>query len=170
VLLKALKNNEEVFLLRWSEAWDSNGFFWFTGGIQDSLESSTDCAKRELKEEINLDPFAIKTLTKFACAYDKRISERLHVVTSYTYSIFCVSIDEQNTSISPILHSEFSVPKFRGGHQLNQKCKWFTWDEIKQSQELNRHAAGIIEVIDTYGIAKIGLSVQNPIVENLNNP
>jgi 8-oxo-dGTP pyrophosphatase MutT (NUDIX family) len=164
VMLKAMKASEPVFLMRWSDAW--GGYFWFIGGVQESSDSTAEaCAQRELNEELGLVAPAIQHLAKIISVTDRRISVRQHVLSDYEYNLFSVAIDEASPSGAALLRSEFSFPiTVKGGYQVSQKCKWFTWDEIRKSPNLLKDAGEIVRAIDGFGIARIPLSLRSPII------
>lgn len=160
VIIKAVKGGEAAFLMRWSDAW--GGYYWFLGGIQDESDVTPDvCAKREICEELGVPASIIQHLTLMLCVNDKRVSSRLHFLTTYQYNIFAAGIDESNAASSRIMHEEFEVTKAApGGHTIRQKCKWMTWREISSSPELLRDASVILAGLERFGVQKVPLSVQ----------
>lgn len=164
VLVKAMWATAPVFLLRWSDAW--GGYFWFVGGIQEAADGSPEvCARRELKQELGLAESAVQLLVPVASVKDKRVSARLGVLTDYTYHLFSVAIDDDDTSAANLLTKEFAIEKtVGGGYQVCQKCEWLTWDEIKASPNLIQDAGEILRAIEAFGPDRVPLSLRKPVV------
>ncbi len=158
VLIKALKDGEAVFLLRWSDAW--GGYYWFVGGIQEDDESPEDCAKREMREEICIADSSVQSIAPFATVKDRRTSSRQRVLTEYSYTLYSASLDESDPSCASILKSEPVVSKIvGGGHCISQQCRWHTWAEIQACPRLSADAGAILNAISKFGVSKIPLSI-----------
>jgi 8-oxo-dGTP pyrophosphatase MutT (NUDIX family) len=159
ILLKGKFQGTDRYLLQWSDAWGSAGYYWFIGGIMESQDKSIeDCAYRELLEELGLERPMIQSLTKLGTQKDKRISYRVGALTSYQYSVFSATLDSRVERVKEIYKLQFTDEASVCWTTHERNSKWHTWDEIMQSQDLQRDAGRIVKAVAKSGVEAIPIS------------
>lgn len=156
ILIKSKMKKKDVFLMQHSAAWGGDGYFWFVGGIKEQEDSTIEeCAYRELSEELSVEPSMVTGLHKLTTVSDKRISSRVGGLTSYTYTVFCLSLDPTNERVQKLHEHQFFHTRAVAWATKDQENKWLTWDELHGSTDLNRDAEEILNAIRKYGVDKI---------------
>lgn len=158
VIVKGTFQGKDRFLMQWSDAW-GEGYYWFIGGIREYQDASLKaCAKRELGEELGLQPAAITSVNLLGTVQDKRISSRVGAYTEYEYSIYSVALDSRNEKVDKIYEEIFTIDSHIAWSQYHRKSRWHTWDEISQDPQLRRDASNILSFIENYGPTNIPVS------------
>lgn len=166
VLIKAKSENGDLYLLRWSESW--GGYYWFVGGLQSGSDANPDeCARRELKEKLGLGRAAIQALTRLTSVDARRVSERLHFLTDYHHTLYCVALNDDSPEAKRMLKKAFTVNQSVGsGHQVQIKCKWSSWEAITAMEDLRKNAGEVLRAIEAFGLEKIQFSYRDGVRED----
>lgn len=148
VLIKALDESHMAkFLLQHNTAW-RGGYYWWIGGIQELKDKNAiDCAIRELNEELGLRQSNIRHLKFEGVATENTISDRIGVLTNYSYNIFTVTLKDTD-KVSQIFKKETSIELPLSGFLVKRHLKWFSWDELRKNEDLKRDAGSILKFIE----------------------
>lgn len=145
ILIKAQsEDGKDVYLTQKSNAWGSD-YYWFVGGIrEDSDSSDEDCAYRELSEELDLTRADINTLTHICSISDKRVSERLGILTGYTYEVFHAQLDANSEKVSSFCCLDPIIETHHGMAKLERVNKWKSWVDIENDPNMKAHAPTLV--------------------------
>lgn len=145
ILVKAQsEDGEDVYLTQKSNAWGSD-YYWFVGGIREAFDASNeDCAYRELSEELDLTRADINALTHVCSISDKRVSERLGILTGYTYEIFHAQLDANSEQVSSLCCLDPIIETHHGMAKIERVNRWKSWEEIENDPNMKAHAPTLV--------------------------
>lgn len=152
VLIKAKSDGPDCYLMQWSDAWGDRGYYWFIGGIREFKDRSIEeCAYRELYEELGIERATIHGLTRIGTVTDRRLSERIGALTEYQYTVFAAVLNGSTQRVQELHRRESVTGTAVSWVPVGRRNRWHTWDEICASEDLQRDAGRVLELLTKVG-------------------
>jgi hypothetical protein len=78
---------------------------------------------------------------------DRRISERLGVLTDYDYQLFYAQLVSDLTTVKALRPSTHKIKTYHGMAEFIRHNKWQTWRDISIDPQMQGHAAPILTAL-----------------------
>ena len=150
-LIKGQLGTRQVYLLQENPNWKLD---WWIGGIVERADICPERAlAREIEEELEVPPHAIKEMQTFAEITYSRVSARLHAKTEYHTRFFEVALDERVISAERFKELNDLTTIDRNGRQFFRKNRWLTWEQFCAQPGFDSKASDIAAMLVKRGIA-----------------
>ena len=167
LLIKARHSDEDVFLMEYNPTWDG-GMWWFIGGIVEGDSAPVRFAAERIKEELGISPDSFHVLPAPIVdeVRDKRISERLGLLTEYRFAVCGASLHGGGARMVELSHMESTHVTRQGKIAIQRRFRWLSWRDIVADHPLSEHAGSILSALDScranLPISAISVTTEQP--------